>query len=666
MSQGYYNPNAAPDGAPPSHLGGYRLIDLLGRGGMGEVWRAEQEGPGNFRRRAAIKRILPRFQNDPALRARFVAEARTNARLEHPNIVQVLSFGDQPEPFLALEFVEGTTVARVLKACAETQQRIPPAAVLFLVAEAAKGLDYAHRKRDENGQPLGIVHRDVSPQNLLLSFDGVVKVSDFGIARAADNNFRTGAGAQVGKLAYTAPEQVMGAAVDHRADVFSLAVVLWETLLVRPLVPRNDPNLAMQVLCNGQFEIPSAVDPRLPNVLDQIVMTALAVDPAQRTPSAGDLAAQLQTLVHAISPGFDNAELVRVLATLLPSFPWHHPGGAARPASMQFSMGGPAPAPGPGGPGGMPYGDGDGETVARGAGMGGAGVMGGAPGMGGGPRPATMPPATAGAAMGGMGAIPPSPGGGPVGGLGGLPPSPGGGAAMLGGLPPASGGGAMPLGGELPPLRDGSREKPLELPSIDPPKPKPVDRNKLTQYATIGIVVTMVLAAGVALVWLTSGHRDPVAVPNDNFAVNVTFEDTTSQVMSAPAAGGAAPVGRAAPADYANRALEALNRVTPQVQNCIRRVRCTATNIRSTVDFDNGSGRVTDVTLAPEGGEAPAELLACMRGVIHTASFTPDPGIINITRVVRVWPIRRVGGGGGGGPGGTGTVAPRFPFGTPR
>ncbi len=656
MSQGYYNPNGPTDGAPPSHLGGYRLIDLLGRGGMGEVWRAEQEGPGNFRRRAAIKRILPRFQNDPALRARFVAEARTNARLEHPNIVQVLSFGDQPEPFLALEYVEGTTVARVLKQCAETQQRIPPAAVLFMIAEAAKGLDYAHRKRDENNQPLGIVHRDVSPQNLLLSFDGVVKVSDFGIARAADNNFRTGAGAQVGKLSYTAPEQVMGAAVDHRADVFSLAVVLWETLLVRPLVPRNDPNLAMQVLCNGQFEIPSALDPRLSPVIDQIVMTALAVDPAQRTPTAGDLAAHLQTLVHAISPGFDSAELVRVLATLLPAIPWHHPGGAARPASLQFSLGG------QGGPAGaMPYGDGDGETVARG----------GAPVMGAGPRPATMPPSTPGGAMmGAMGGLPPASGGGGAMPLGGLPPTPsGGGAAMLGGLPPSSSGGsAMPLAGPLPPVREtGGNERPRDLPTLDPPKPKPIDRNQVTRYATIGIIVTMVLAALVALVVLTSGRRDPVARPVDDQAVNVVFEDTTSQVMAAPTPSGAAPAGRAAPPDYANRALEALNRVTPEVQNCIRRVRCAATNIRSTVDFDNGTGRVADVTLAPNGGEAPPELLACMRGAIHTASFTPDPGVINVTRIVRVWPIRRVSGGGGGGaPGTAGGVNPRFPFGTPR
>jgi hypothetical protein len=659
VSQGYYNPNPPPEGAPPSHLGGFRLLDLLGRGGMGEVWRAEQEGPGNFRRRAAVKRILPRFQADPALRARFVAEARTNARLEHPNIVQVLSFGDQPEPFLALEFVEGTTVARVLKACAESQQRLPPAAVLFMIAEAAKGLDYAHRKRDEGGQALGIVHRDVSPQNLLLSFDGVVKVSDFGIARAADNNLRTGAGAQVGKVVYAAPEQVMGTALDHRADVFSLAVVLWETLLVRPLLPRNDPNLAMQVLCSGQFEHPSAVDPRLSPVIDQIVMGALAVDAAQRTPTAGDLAAQLQTLVHAISPGFDNAELVRVLAALLPAFPWHHPGGAARPASMQFAMGGGAPAGGA-----VAYGEGDGETVARGNPAG----PGGAAGGGLGNRLGAAPAGALGASP--LGALPPSPGGGAVSPLGGLPPTPGGGApGMLGGLPPTPGGGGlMPLGNELPPVREAARGKALELPTLDPPKPRPIDRNQITRYATIGIAVAMVLAAAVALVILTSGRRDPVAVPVDPLAVNVTFEDSTSQVVSPTAANGAAPVGHAAPADYPNRALEALNRVTPEVQNCIRRVRCAASTLRSTVDFDNGTGRVRDVALVPEGGEAPAELIACMRGVIHTAAFTPDPGTINLTRIVRVWPIRRINGGGGGGGsgGGGGGGAPRFPFGTAR
>jgi serine/threonine protein kinase len=662
VSQGYYNPNMPPEGAPPAQLGGFRLLELLGRGGMGEVWRAEQEGPGNFRRRAAIKRILPRFQNDPTLHARFVAEARINARLEHPNVVQVLSFGDQPEPFLALEYVEGTTLARVIKACAETQQRLPPAAVLFLVAEAAKGLDHAHRKRDENGQPLGIVHRDVSPQNLLLSYEGVVKVSDFGVAHAADNNLRTGVGVPIGKLVYSAPEVVMGAPVDHRADVFSLAVVLWETLLVRPLLPRHDPNLARQILCNGQFEIPSAIDPRLPPVIDQIVMTALAVDPSRRTATAGDLAAQLQTLVHALSPGFDNAELVRVLAAVVPAFPWHHPGGTPRAASMQFSMSGQGPTAGA-----LPYGDGDGETIARGSPV--------AKGLG--SRAATMPPVVPANGSGSFPGMPPvSSGSAPVAPLGAVPPLALGGIGLPGSLPaavpppsssPASAGAL--LVGDLPSSREGGRDKPLDLPPLAPAKPKAIDRNLLTRSITIGIVVVMVLTAVVALVILTGGKRDPVAVPNDRLAVNVTFEDTTSQVMATSPTGATHTGGRAAPADYANRALDALNRVTPQVQNCIRRVRCVANTIRSTVDFDNATGHVREVTLQPEGGEAPEELLACMRGVIHTAAFTPDPGILHVTRVVRVWPIRRIANGGGSDPGAPGTgsgAPPRFPFGTPR
>ncbi|MFO0625696.1 MAG: protein kinase [Polyangiales bacterium] len=319
-------PQQPPQGAgAPPMLGGFRLLELLGRGGMGEVWRAEREGPGGYRRRAAVKRILPRFQADPTLRARFLSEARINARLEHPNITQVLDFGESPEPYLALEYIEGTTVARVLKVCAEAQQRLPHAVAAFILAEVATGLDYAHRRKDDAGNPLLIVHRDVSPQNVLISTEGGVKISDFGIARAADNQLRTQQGIAVGKLAYMAPEQASGGTVDWRADVFALGVLLWETLLVRPLIPRNDSNAAIQLLLSGRFEPPSRVDPRIPPQLDAAVMEALQVDPNRRTQSAGILAQQLRGYLHAAAPGFDGSALVRVVAPLVPDVAWQAP-----------------------------------------------------------------------------------------------------------------------------------------------------------------------------------------------------------------------------------------------------------------------------------------------------------------------------------------------------
>ncbi len=677
-------------------LGGYRLVELLGRGGMGEVWRAEREGPQGYRKRAAVKRILARFQSDPTLRARFVAEARITARLEHPNIVQVLDFGESPEPYLALEFIEGTTVARVLKACAETGQRIPPAAVLFMLAEAAKGLDYAHRKRDENGQALGIVHRDVSPQNLLISVDGAVKVSDFGIARAADNAVRTAAGMPVGKLSYMAPEQAQGLPVDHRADVFSLGVVLWETLLVRPLLPRNDPTTALQMLMTGAFEPPSRIDPRLSPVIDQIVMSALAVNPAQRIPSAGDLSAHLQTFVHAISPGFDSAELVRVLATLMPAVQWHSTGGAPRPASLQWS---------PGGMGGAPavptYAEeGDGETrvksAAVGAGPMGAGPMGAGP-MGAGPMGAgPMGAGPMGAGPMGAGPMGAGPMGAAAGGfagaaLGGLPPRPAtmppvggaqlqggavaplasGGIGSLGALPPTpSSGGAQGLG-SMPPIASSRRDDELDqgpLPSIKPKERKPIDRNKLVTLITVGIVVAMVGLAITALVLLTGRSNDPTArrtgepvVSVDPVDMNPTPGPTGAQQ---PTIAQTTQVqGTRVPPGYEQRAVRAVESVEPQVQTCLRTVRSDASTVSAYTDFDNASGGVIGVTLSFGAAVTVTDLRTCVEGALSRARFTPDAGVTGITRVTRGWRIRRGGGGGGGGGNGVSNAPPSFPFG---
>lgn len=312
----------SPVSDAPSELGGYRLVELLGRGGMGEVWRAERLGPGGIRRRAAVKRMLPHLRNDPVLRERFVTEARINARLEHPNIVQVLDFGDQPEPFLVLEYVEGISAAELLKQCARTGVRLPAVAAAFIAAEIASGLDYAHRKRDEQGRPLGIVHRDVSPHNVLISTDGAVKLTDFGVARAVDNRIRTQHGASIGKLVYMAPEQALGEPVDARSDVFALGVVLWEMLTLSPLLPRDAPAAALEMLQQCAFKPPSQVDPRLPAVLDDIVMPALARDPAARYQSAGAFAQAIRSFIHSVSPGFDSHELVRILGGLLPSVPF--------------------------------------------------------------------------------------------------------------------------------------------------------------------------------------------------------------------------------------------------------------------------------------------------------------------------------------------------------
>ncbi|MEI8254567.1 MAG: protein kinase [Deltaproteobacteria bacterium] len=317
-------------------LGGYTLVEPIGRGGMGEVWRAERIGAGGVRRRAAVKRILPQFQGDAVLHERFIAEARINSRLEHPNIVQVLHFDITPEPYLVLEYVDGLSVADLLRRGATGQGKLPLASALYIVAEAADALDYAHRRTDDDQRPLGIVHRDVSPPNILVSLDGAVKVNDFGVARAADNLVRTQAGLSVGKLVYMAPEQALGSAVDRRADVFALGVVLWELLTLRPLLPRNGSTASLlENLQRLQFTPPSALVSSIPPAIDAIVREALERDPAARTASAGRMGKALRMVLHAVAPGFDRRDLADTVRDAVPDL-------AGRASSERGTWGGSA------------------------------------------------------------------------------------------------------------------------------------------------------------------------------------------------------------------------------------------------------------------------------------------------------------------------------------
>jgi serine/threonine protein kinase len=298
----------------PLRLGEYSLLEKLGQGGMAQVYRGERVGEAGFKKKVAVKRMLPAYRRDPSLLERFAAEARTNARLDHPNLVHVLDFGIDPEPYLIMEFVEGVTLAALLQRLVEGRQQLEISAACFLGAEAAQGLDHAHRKRDDDGNPLGIVHRDVSPQNVLLSNEGAVKVSDFGLVKAADNVVQTGSGVPIGKMSYMAPEQADHTPVDARADVFSLGIVVWEMLTMRTLMPPNDPARASQLLQACVFQPPSAFNPKVPPQLDRIVMRCLTKDPEQRTPSAQALSMQLREVLHELAPGYGREQLARLLS----------------------------------------------------------------------------------------------------------------------------------------------------------------------------------------------------------------------------------------------------------------------------------------------------------------------------------------------------------------
>jgi len=310
---------AAPPGERRS-IGPYQLEQLLGRGGMAEVYRARREGPGGFSKVLALKRILPTYARDPNLVGRFLDEARLSAHLDHSNLVHVVDFGTvDGEYYLVMEWVDGSNLFAVIRALAEQGLALPPEVTAHVIAEAAAGLEAAHGLCDEAGRPLGLVHRDVSPQNILLSRRGDVKVSDFGIAKALGSSVRTATGVQIGKVCYMSPEQVRQEPLDARADVYALGVVLWECLTGRPLFPRGLDAGALEAVLHPNVAPPSRVSAGAPPALDGVTLRALAPAREARTASAGALGRELRVWLHSASPGFGQSDLAAYLATRLPA-----------------------------------------------------------------------------------------------------------------------------------------------------------------------------------------------------------------------------------------------------------------------------------------------------------------------------------------------------------
>src|SRR6185312_1620748 len=235
---GQGRPGRMEDGV--RRLGRFQIIGRLATGGMAEVYLAlSGELPG-FRTLIVVKRILPHLAQNRQFIRMFLDEARLAALLDHPNVVRIIEVGhDGEEYFLAMELVQGKPLSAVLRKAAREKRPPSPALAAYIMAQAASGLGYAHALTDGDGRPLGVVHRDVSPQNVLLSFEGAVKLIDFGVARAFGRVAHTSPGGRKGKIEYMSHEQASAEEVDHRADVFALGVVLWEVLTGRRLYRRE-------------------------------------------------------------------------------------------------------------------------------------------------------------------------------------------------------------------------------------------------------------------------------------------------------------------------------------------------------------------------------------------------------------------------------------------
>jgi serine/threonine protein kinase/Flp pilus assembly protein TadD len=275
-------------------FGDFVLVNRIAQGGMAELFLAKRRGVEGFEKTVAIKRILPELSWNREFVSMFINEAKIAARLSHPNIVQIFDFGKiDTYYFIAMEYVHGENLREILKRSAERGMKISGEIAASIVARACAGLDHAHRKTDETGRPLRIIHRDVSPQNVLVSYDGDVKVVDFGIAKAAAESPEATRGVLKGKLAYLSPEQVSGANLDARSDIFATGLVFYELLVGRKLFDNNDPAEILDAIMHIDSAQVSKSIPNLDKSLREVLRRSLHVDPNQRYNSAGEMQAAI-------------------------------------------------------------------------------------------------------------------------------------------------------------------------------------------------------------------------------------------------------------------------------------------------------------------------------------------------------------------------------------
>ncbi|HEX3473858.1 MAG TPA: protein kinase [Kofleriaceae bacterium] len=302
-------------------LGKYEVIRQIAVGGMAELYLARTVGMEGFEKLVCVKRILPQYANNPSFVNMFLNEARLAATLHHPNIAQVYDIGqEQGEYFFAMEYVHGEDLGRLVATAQENGVPVSLDCALTLVSGLCAGLHYAHEKASAEGKPLGVVHRDVSPTNVLVSYDGAVKLVDFGIARAGGEPVQSAVGGLKGKISYMSPEQCRGkTALDRRSDVFSVGTILYElTTGRRPFIDETEYAVLQQIV-NRDADPPSAVMPGYPPALEAIVMRALARDVNRRFSTALELQNQLEDYAHDHRLRVSPLVLARLMSTLFPA-----------------------------------------------------------------------------------------------------------------------------------------------------------------------------------------------------------------------------------------------------------------------------------------------------------------------------------------------------------
>ncbi len=282
-------------------FGEYKILKKIATGGMAEVFLAKRVGVKGFEKLLAIKRILPQFSENEEFISMFIDEAKLAAQLNHRNIVQIYDFGNQQGSYyIAMEYVFGKDLRTILKKSKEKKKKLPLAELAYIIKEAARGLEYAHDAKDPYGNPLHIIHRDVSPQNIFISYEGDVKIADFGIAKAASKSTETRAGVLKGKILYMSPEQAWGKMIDRRSALYSLGVLFYEMVTDRKIVEADSEFSMLEKVRNAEVEFPPEIFGNLPQPLFSVMKKALEREPSNRYKSAYEMRLDLENYLLSI------------------------------------------------------------------------------------------------------------------------------------------------------------------------------------------------------------------------------------------------------------------------------------------------------------------------------------------------------------------------------
>ena len=285
-----------------SIFGKYDVVRRLAAGGMGEIYLGRQRGLASFERLVILKTLLPQLSEDPEMVASFLDEARIVGAINHPNVVGLYEVGEHDGQYImVMEHIHGLDLSQLRRAGKSAGELLPPRVAAEIIRQAALGIDAAHRALDGRGAPLRIVHRDISPSNIMVRPDGNVKVLDFGVARAERKQSKTAHGQLKGKVPYMSPEQVRNLPIDARHDQWSLGAVFWELLAQRRLFKSEDIPALFKMILSGELLPPSSVRSEVPKELDAVVMRLLQRDPGQRFASMSEAAGALRAGIDALA-----------------------------------------------------------------------------------------------------------------------------------------------------------------------------------------------------------------------------------------------------------------------------------------------------------------------------------------------------------------------------